>query len=224
MEPQPAHTLAASVIRVLIADEHTAVREGVRYLLEQEPDLEVIGEAIDGNHAIRLAGELRPDVVIIEPLMALGAGIHAAREIRRLVPPPGVITLSPYHDDDRAPGTARAGALSYLPKDAEPGELLRLVRGAAQGMSVLNARLVESLEQGGLRHEHLTPRELEVLTRIALAQSNREIAAELGLSEETVKTHVSHMLAKLGVTDRTQAAVYALRSGLVPLDLPIHPS
>ena len=223
MEPQPAHTLAASVIRVLIADEHAAVREGVRYLLEQEPDLDVIGEAIDANHAIRLAGELRPDVVIIEPLMALGAGIHAVREIRRLVRPPGVITLSPYYDDDRAPGAARAGALSYLPKDAEPGELLRLVRAAAQGMSVLDARLAQSLEQGP-RHEHLTPRELEVLTRIALAQSNREIAADLGLGEETVKTHVSHMLAKLGVTDRTQAAVFALRSGLVPLDLPIDPS
>jgi len=211
------------VIRVLVADEHAAVREGIRYLLEQEPDFGVIGEAVDGDQAVRLAAAMSPDVVIIDPLMALGAGIEAVREIRRLVPPPGVITLSPYYDDDRAPSTARAAALSYLPKDAQPEELPRLVRAAAQGLSVLDARHVESLEDGGPTYEHLTPRELEVLTRVVLGRSNRDIAAELGLGEETVKTHVSHLLAKLGVTDRTQAAVYALRSGLVPLGRPIAP-
>lgn len=216
-----AHTLAGNVIRILIADEHGAVREGVRYLLEQEPDFGVVGEAVYGAQAVRLAADLLPDVVIIDPLMALGAGIEAVREIRRLVPPPGVITLSPYYDDDRAPSTARAAALSYLPEDAQPDELPRLVRAAAQGLSV--AHPAESLEVGGPTYEHLTRRELEVLTRIVVGQSNREIAAELGLGDETVKTHVSHMLAKLGVTDRTQAAVYALRSGLVPLDRPLPP-
>ena len=206
------------VIRVLVADDQAAVREGVRYLLEQQPDIAVVAEVIDGEEAVRLAAELKPDVVIIEPQMAGGGGGQAVRQIMRQVPPPGVIVLSA-HPDEEVLVAARAGALSYLAKDAEPEELLRGVRAAAQGLSLLDARFAEASEQTR-RHEHLTARELDVLTRIAHGQSNREIAADLGLGEETVKTHVSNVLAKLGVSDRTQAAVHALRSGLVPLDPP----
>ena len=201
------------MIRVLIADDHAAIREGVRYLLEQQEDIKVVAEVIDGEEAVRLAGELRPDVVIIEPQMAGGGRGEAVRKIRRQVPASSLIVLSAHHDEDLLLA-ARSGALSYLAKDAEPEELLQAVRAAAQGMTVLDARLAES------RPEHLTGRELDVLTRIAHGQSNRKIAADLGLGEETIKTHVSNVLAKLGVSDRTQAAVHALRSGLVSIDPP----
>lgn len=201
------------MIRVLIADDQAAVREGVRYLLEQQEDIKVVAEVIDGEEAVRLAGELRPDVVIIEPQMAGGGGGKAVRKIRRQVPAPSLIVLSAHHDEEVLLA-ARSGALSYLAKDAEPEELLQAVRAAAQGMTVLDARFAES------RQEHLTGRELDVLTRIAHGQSNREIAADLGLGEETIKTHVSNVLAKLGVSDRTQAAVHALRRGLVSIDPP----
>lgn len=207
------------MIRVLVADDHAAVREGVRYLLEQQADIEVVAEVIDGEEATRLAAKLRPDVVIIEPQMASGDGAEAVRAIRRQAPAPGVIVLSA-HPDEEVLVAARAGGLSYLAKNAEPEELLRAVRAAAQGASVLDARFAEAPEHGRPRHEQLTARELDVLTRIAHGQTNREIAADLGLGEETVKTHVSNVLAKLGVSDRTQAAVHALRSGLVPLDPP----
>lgn len=214
----PRH-LGPDVIRVLIADDHAAVREGVRYLLEQQTDIAVVAEVTDGEEAVRLAAELRPDVVIIEPQMAGGGGGQAVRQIMRQVPAPSVIVLTARPDDDVLVA-APAGALSYLAKDAEPEELLRGVRAAAQGVSLLDARFAEASEHTRPRHEHLTARELDVLTRIAHGQTNREIAADLGLGEETVKTHVSNVLAKLGVSDRTQAAVHALRSGLVPLDPP----
>lgn len=207
------------MIRVLVADDHAAVREGARYLLEQQADIEVVAEVIDGEEAVRLAAELKPDVVIIEPQMAGGGGAEAVRAITRQVPAPSVLVLSA-HPDNELLVAARAGGLSYLAKDAEPEELLRAVRAAAQGASVHDARFAEAPEHARPRHEHLTARELDVLTRIAHGQTNREIAADLGLGEETVKTHVSNVLAKLGVSDRTQAAVHALRSGLVPLDPP----
>ena len=207
------------MIRVLVADDHAAVREGARYLLEQQADIEVVAEVIDGEEAVRLAAELKPDVVIIEPQMAGGGGAEAVRAITRQIPAPSVIVLSA-HPDNELLVAARAGGLSYLAKDAEPEELLRAVRAGAQGASVHDARFAEATEHARPRHEHLTARELDVLTRMAHGQTNREIAADLGLGEETVKTHVSNVLAKLGVSDRTQAAVHALRSGLVPLDPP----
>ncbi len=206
------------MIRVLVADDHAAFREGVRYLLEQQGDIEVVGEASTGVQATQLSAELRPDVAIIEPLMA--GALDAVREVCRQDPSPSVIVLSARPDHDRVLSAARAGALSYVAKDAEPEEMLRVVRAAAVGVSTLDARFAVALEQAKARYGHLTPRELEVLIRIARGQSNREIAADLGLSEETVKTHVAHLLAKLDVTDRTQASVFALRSGLVPLDPP----
>src|SRR5215831_18406596 len=157
------------VIRVLVADDQAAVREGVRYLLEQQADIAVVGEVIDGEEAVRLAAELKPDVVIIEPQMAGGGGGPAVRQIMRQVPPPGVIVLSAHTDDDVLVA-ARAGALSYLAKDAEPEELLQGVRAAAQGVNLLDARFAEASEHTRPRHEHLTARELDVLTRIAHGQ------------------------------------------------------
>jgi len=211
--------LVPDVIRVLIADDHAAVREGVRYLLEQQADIEVVAEVSEGAEAIRLADELKPDVVIIDPQMAGGGSGEAIRRIPRSVPAPSLIALSAHHDEEVLVA-ARAGALSYLAKDAQPEELLRAVRAAAQGLTVLDARFTETPEHTRTSHEHLTGRELDVLIRIAHGQSNREIAADLGLGEETVKTHVSNVLAKLGVSDRTQAAVHAIRSGLVSIDPP----
>ena len=218
-----AHTLGhlgPNVIRVVIADDQAAVREGVRYLLQQQPDIEVIAELSDGEEAVRLAAELQPDVVILDPQMAVGGGLEPVREIAAQILAPKVIVLSAYHDEDKVLKAIRAGALSFLPKDTEPEELLGAVRAAARGESVLDAGIAEALEQVEPPPERLTPRELDVLGRMARGQSNREIAADLGLGEETVKTHVSNVLAKLGVADRTQAAVHALRIGLVPLDPP----
>jgi NarL family two-component system response regulator LiaR len=207
------------VIRVLIADDHAVVRQGLRYMLEQQPDVEIVGEAGDGEAASRLAAELRPDVVLLDLLMPARGALETLHDIRRRAPPARVVILTSFHEDDQVIGTLRAGAVSYLLKDSEPEELLRAIRAAARGESVLHPQ-VASQVVGGLRDEsradRLTPRELDVLARIARGQSNRAIATGLHLSEETVKTHVSNLLSKLHATDRTQAAVRALRSGLLP--------
>jgi two-component system, NarL family, response regulator LiaR len=214
------HKLGPNVISVVIVDRQQAVREGVRFLLEEHPDIVVVAETSDGSSATALVAEVQPDLVIIDPDTVGGNGLEAVREIAGQVLGPKVIVLSDHHDDERVLRAVRAGALSYLPKDTHPDELVRAVRAAAQGESVLDDRIAQTLLQEELSPDRLTPRELGVLALMAHGHSNREIAAQLGLGEETVKTHVSNVLAKLGVADRTQAAVEALRLGLVPLDRP----
>jgi NarL family two-component system response regulator LiaR len=211
------------VIRVLIADDHGVVRQGLRYLLEKQPDLEVVGEAGDGAEAVRLAEELRPDVVLLDLLMPVMDGVEALAEIGRL-PEVRVVVLSSSHEDAQILPAIRAGALSYLLKDIAPQKVVAAVRAAARGESVLSPQ-VTSRVLGEMRRRTrapaqlgpvaLTPREQEVLARVARGQSNRRIAAALHVSEETVKTHVSHVLAKLEVGDRTAAAVYAVQHGLI---------
>jgi two-component system, NarL family, response regulator LiaR len=206
------------VIRLLIADDHPIVRQGVRFLLEQHRDLEVVGEAGEGAVAVRLAEELKPDVILLDLVMPGQDGVETIRELRRRARGVRILVLTSYHGDELIYRAIRAGALSYLLKDVEAGELVRAVRAAARGESVLHPRVAARV-LSGLRGDELTEgltrRELEVLTRLARGDTNREIAAALHISEETVKTHVSNLLAKLQVESRTQAALYALRRKLV---------
>ncbi len=211
-------------IRVLVADDHAVVREGLRTFLELQEGLEVAGEAADGEEAVREAERLRPDVVLMDLVMPRLDGVGAMRELRRRLPGVRVIVLTSYAEDDRLLPAVRAGAAGYLLKTVQPQELARAVRTAHAGGALLDpgvaARLVEALaakpEGEAPPPERLTPREREVLVLIAGGLSNKRIARELGVAEKTVKTHVGHVLAKLGVADRTQAALHAVRSGLVP--------
>jgi DNA-binding NarL/FixJ family response regulator len=211
----------ADAIRVLIVDDHSVVREGLRAFLELQDGLEVVGEAADGEEAIEAASRLRPDVILMDLVMPELGGVAAMRRLQEDAPDARVIVLTSFLDDDKLLPALRAGAAGYLLKNAEPQELARAVRVAHAGEALLDpvvaARLVETLaaEDGPEPLDRLTPREREVLVLIGRGFSNKRIANELELSEKTVKTHVGHVLAKLGVTDRTQAAVVAVRAGIV---------
>jgi DNA-binding NarL/FixJ family response regulator len=205
-------------IRVLIVDDHSVVREGLRMFLELQEGIEVAGEAADGDEAVREAERLRPDVVLMDLVMPRLDGVDAMRELRERAPATRVVVLTSFLDDERLLPAIRAGAAGYLLKNVQPRELARAVRLAAEGEALIDpavaARLVDSLveDRGGEKPE-LTPREQEVLDLIGRGFANKRIALELGIAEKTVKTHVGHVLAKLGVSDRTQAALYAARAG-----------
>jgi len=209
------------MISVLIADDHAVVRRGIRSLLEQFHDLVIAGEAPDGQTAVRLVAELHPRVVLLDLLLPDGEGSETICQIKRRTPATQVVVLTSYAADDLILGAIDAGALSYLLKDIEPSELVHAVRAAARAEAVLHprigARVLECLRRARGR-EPLTRRERIVLSRIACGQSNREIAEGLCVSVETVKTHVSHILNKLGLEDRTQAAIYALKRGMAHPD------
>jgi NarL family two-component system response regulator LiaR len=207
-------------IRVLIADDHAVVREGLRTFLDLQDGIEVVGEAADGDEAIREAERLQPDVILIDLVMPRLDGVQAMRELRERVPRARAVVLTSFLDDKHLLPAMRAGAAGYLLKSAQPQELARAVRAAVAGEALIDpavaARLVETLEEGrDERVEQLTPREREVLALIGRGLPNKRIADELGIAEKTVKVHVSHVLAKLGVDDRTQAALFAVREGLV---------
>ena len=211
----------AEPIRVLIVDDHAVVREGLRAFLQTQEGIEVAGEAGDGREAVEASARLRPDVILMDLVMPELDGVAAMRVLRERVPDARVIVLTSFLDDDKLLPAIRAGAAGYLLKNAEPKELARAVRAAHAGEALLDpvvaARLVETLAaDGGMDPiDRLTPREREVLVLIGRGFPNKRIARELDVSEKTVKTHVGHVLAKLGVTDRTQAAVLAVRAGLV---------
>jgi DNA-binding NarL/FixJ family response regulator len=210
------------VIRVLIADDHAVVRRGLRTFLELQEEIEVVGEAEDGEQALAEAERLDPDVVLLDLVMPRVDGLAALHGLRERSPRSRVIVLTTFLDDDKLLPAVRAGAAGYLLKDVEPKQLVGAIRTVHAGDALLHpaaaarvmAELVESSRPTPA--SLLTPRETEVLALIARGQPNKVIARELGVSEKTVKTHVSHVLGKLGVTDRTQAALYAVREGLVP--------
>lgn len=210
------------MIRVLIIDDHEVVRQGLRYMLEQRPEFEVVGEGSDGEEAIALVTDLLPDVVLLDLLMPRVDGITAVREIKRLAPTTQIIILTSYYEDEQIFNAIKAGALSYLLKESSTLELLEAIRAATRGESKLHPRVASRLlremrKLGQSPLKDLTPREMEVLTRIARGRSNAEIAAELVISEPTVRMHVSNILSKLHLADRTQAAIYALQQRVVPL-------
>jgi DNA-binding NarL/FixJ family response regulator len=207
-------------IRILIADDHSVVRQGLRMFLSMDPELEIIGEANDGAEAVRMAAALKPDVVLMDMVMPVMTGIEATIEIRRDLPDTEVIALTSVLEDSSVIGAVKAGAMGYLLKDTEADELCRAIKAAAAGQVHLSpqaaARLMREVRAPDAP-EQLTERETEVLKLLAQGKANKEIASELMIGEKTVKTHVSAILGKLGVQSRTQAALYAAQTGLVSI-------
>jgi NarL family two-component system response regulator LiaR len=205
-------------IRILIVDDHAVVRQGLKMFLALDDELEVVGEAANGEEAIRRAHELAPDVVLMDLLMPQMDGIAATEVIRRELPDVEVIALTSVLEDKAVFGAVRAGAIGYLLKDTQADELCRAIKAAAAGQVQLSPqaalRLMREV-QVPQSPEKLTPRETEVLRLLARGMSNKEIGAALVIGEKTVKTHVSNILGKLGVPSRIQAALYAVRIGLV---------
>jgi len=210
------------VIRVLIADDHAVVRQGLRTFLELQDDIEVVGDVAEGSAAVELTLDRGPDVVLMDLVMPGIGGVDAIRIIREQRPEVRVLVLTSFGEDEQIFPAVSAGAAGYLLKDVEPQELVRAIRAAHEGEALLHpavaARLMEEFSSGhgpaGVGST-LTGREREVLELIGRGLPNKLIARELGIAEKTVKTHVSAILSKLGVTDRTQAALYAVRNGLL---------
>ncbi len=208
-------------IRVLIADDHAVVRQGLRAFLEGDRGLELVGEARDGAEAVRLARRLRPDVVLMDLLMPELDGLAATAAVRRELPDTEVVALTSVLEDAAVVGAVRAGAIGYLLKTAEPEELRVAIRAAAAGRVQLApeaaARLLREV-RAPEGPEQLSEREAEVLRLVAGGAANKAIARELGITERTVKAHVGSILAKLRLESRTQAALHAARIGLVPVE------
>jgi two-component system, NarL family, response regulator LiaR len=212
----------AVTIRLLITDDHKVVRQGLRMVLELDPDLEVVGEASNGEEALRMARRLEPDVVLMDLLMPVMSGIEATGEIRRVLPSTEVVALTSVLEDASVAGAIRAGAIGYLLKNTEADELRRALKAAAAAGQVqlapeAAARLMREVRDPE-SPEALTGRETEVLKLLARGKADKQIASELFIGERTVKSHVHSILAKLNVKSRTQAALYAVRVGLVPAD------
>ncbi|GIV98617.1 response regulator transcription factor [Roseiflexus sp.] len=208
-------------IRILLVDDHTVVRQGLKMFLGLDPDLQVVGEAENGEEAIRLTGELNPDVVLMDLLMPVMDGVTAIARIRRDFPDTEVIALTSVLEDEAVMKAMRAGAMGYLLKDTRAEELRRAIKAAAAGQVQLSpqaaARLMREV-RAPESPEKLTERETDVLRLLALGRANKEIARELNIGEKTVKTHVSAILRKLDVPSRTQAALYAVRIGMVSIE------
>jgi DNA-binding NarL/FixJ family response regulator len=208
-------------IRVLIVDDHAVVRQGLKMFLALDDELTVVGEAANGEEAVRRAHELVPDVVLMDLLMPVMDGIAATEVIRRELPDVEVIVLTSVLEDKAVYGAVHAGAIGYLLKDTQADELCRAIKAAAAGQVQLSPQAaLRLMREVRAPHspEKLTPRETEVLHLLAHGMSNKEIGAALVIGEKTVKTHVSSILSKLGVPSRTQAALYAVHIGLVSED------
>lgn len=208
-------------IRIVIADDHAVVRQGLKMFLMDDPDFEVVGEAQNGAEALKLAHDLKPDVILMDLLMPVMDGITAIGQVRKECPDTEVIALTSVLEDASVVGAVKAGAIGYLLKDTQSEELLRAIKAAANGQVQLSpqaaARLVREV-RAPESPETLTERETDVLRLLAQGKANKEIALALFIGENTVKTHVSSILLKLGVQSRTQAALYARQIGLGPIE------
>jgi NarL family two-component system response regulator LiaR len=210
------------MIRLLLVDDHKLVREGLKIYLATEPDIQVVGEAADGAEAARLAEALKPDVILMDLVMPGVDGIEGTRRCLQVCPAAKVVVLTSMPDDERVVPAIRAGALSYLLKDVSAEELAAAVRRAAAGQPTLHpiasTRMMQELTGTSRRRsalDEISPREMEVLRLIGQGLSNKEIGERLFIGERTVKTHVSHLLEKLGMQDRTQLAIFAVQNRLV---------
>ena len=208
-------------IRVVLADDHAVVRKGVREFLEDEPDIEVVGEASDGQQAVELAVALRPDVVVMDVAMPELSGVEATKRIRSLAPTVRILALTAYDDEPYIFGLLDAGVTGYMLKTAESREIVRAVRATAAGRSALDptvaTRVVTRARQPAANAEALTERELEILRRAARGLTNKQIGAELDISDRTVQNHLANIYAKLEVASRTEAVTVALQRGLIRL-------
>lgn len=216
-------------IRLVLADDHALVRDGTRQLLERQPDLEVVGQAADGEEAIRLARELRPDLVVMDVRMPRLSGVEATRRIKAECPEVGVLVLTAHEDDEYVFALLQAGANGYLLKTAETEELVRAIRATHAGQSALDPSVAKKvvaqfasgkslpdvLAEVSAEFEGLTERELEVLQLVASGKTNKEIGQVLYISDRTVQAHLSNIFSKLGVVSRTEAAMYAVRKGWI---------
>ena len=208
-------------VRVLLVDDHAVVRQGLRLFLGLDEHIEVVGEASNGEEALAEAGRLHPDVVVMDLMMPVMDGIAATRQLRRAYPDTEVIALTSTLEEHKVNGAIEAGAISYMLKDASSDTLADAIHAAARGEVRLHPEAAKRLVRdfrGGEMRESLTPKETIVLQLLARGHSNRDIAADQGVSEATVKTHVSRLLSKLGLDSRTQAALYALKHGVASLD------
>jgi two-component system, NarL family, response regulator LiaR len=207
-------------IRILIADDHSVVRQGLHMFLALDPELEIVGEATNGLEAVNQARKLRPDVVLMDLIMPQMDGIAATEIIRHEMPEVEVIALTSVLEDAAVVGAVKAGAIGYLLKDTQANELCKAIKAAAAGQVQLSPQAAARLMHEVRTPENpqaLTDRETDVLSLLANGKANKEIALQLHISETTVKTHVSNILTKLGVPSRTQAALYAVRIGLASL-------
>ncbi len=219
---------------LMLVDDHPLFRQGLRRVLEAEEDLEVIMEVADGEEALRLAKQLAPDVVIMDINLPHMNGLQVTRELKHAAPEVAVIMLTAYHDDEQIFHSVRAGAAAYFPKDVTPRRLVEAIRQVSRGNYVIDDEVLNKPEVAiwllqqfdkvayvdGLPNEMfapLSPREMEILQHIAKGQSNKEVAYELGISRQTVKNHMTSILRKLAVNDRTQAALYAVKRGWIRL-------
>jgi two-component system, NarL family, response regulator LiaR len=215
----------AGPIRVMIVDDHAVVRQGLKTFLDLQDDILVAGEASDGADAVQRVDELAPDVILMDLMMPRLDGIEAVRRIKRARPKTQILVLTSFGDDQKVFAAIRAGAIGFLLKDVSPQDLAAAIYAAHRGEASLSpgiaTKLMQELATGGqpAADEHaLTERERAVLALIAQGRSNRQISDDLAISEKTVKTHVSNILTKLHLDDRTQAAIFALKEGLVPFD------
>ncbi|RMA95721.1 response regulator [Priestia megaterium] len=209
-------------IKILIADDHHVVRKGLVFFLQTQPDLEIIGEASNGEEALKLAISLEPHIVLMDLSMPILDGIEATKELKKQAPHIQVMILTSFSDQDHVIPALEAGASGYQLKESDPDELVAAIRKLMNGENQLHpkvtthllTRLTKSNEKKVNFIDHLTKREKDVLKEIAKGKSNKEIGASLHITEKTVKTHVSNILSKLGVQDRTQAALYAVQHGI----------
>jgi NarL family two-component system response regulator LiaR len=212
-------------IRILIADDHAIIRVGLRALIATEPDMEVVGEAVDGTDAVHKARALRPDVIVLDLVMPGKDGIQATAEITQEDPDARILVLTSFAEEDKLVPAFKAGAMGYLLKDSAPQDLLQAIRDVAQGASALHPQIAHKLIRELSRAVDrpvagvpLTDRERHVVRLVAQGLSNDEVAAKMHLGERTVRTHISHILRKLHLANRTQLALYALRTGLARPD------